>query len=254
MGSGRRGSVDIQRSAFIPARMMTRSPRFAHALMRGAALALPVALMAPAIDPPAFAQTKPAPTVPTQVTPTPAEDLSAVNRAIRSITTLKANFTQTDAKGGVLNGTLQLKQPGRVRFDYGKEVNLLIIADGKSLTMIDYDVAQVQRWPIGSSPLGALLDPSKDLTQYGKLVETGDPRIVSVEVRDTKHPEYGTISIVFMRKDDAPAGLQLYGWIAKDAQGNRTTVKLSNTVYGAPIADSAFRWRDPRPKRLGPPR
>ena len=234
--------------------MMKRPTRFTRALLSGAAFALPAAFLAPAITQPALAQTKPAQTAPAQAMPTPSEDLSAVNRAIRSITTLKANFTQTDAKGGVLNGTLQLKQPGHVRFDYGKDVNMLIIADGKSLTMIDYDVAQVQRWPIGSSPLGALLDPSKDLTQYGKLVETGDPRIVSVEVRDTKHPEYGAISIVFMRKDDAPAGLQLYGWIAKDAQGNRTTVKLSNTVYGAPIADSASRWRPPRPNRLGPPR
>lgn len=221
--------------------MTTRFPRIARALVTSSAFALPAVALVASMAMPAAAQLQ-------------QDDLAAVNRAIRTITTLKANFTQTDAKGGVLDGTLTLKQPGKVRFDYGKDVNMLIVADGKSLTIIDYDVSQVQRWPIGNSPLGALLDPNKNLTQYGKLIETGDPRIVSVEVRDTKHPEYGTISIVFMRKDGAPGGLELYGWIAKDAQGNRTTIKLSNIAYGVPVPDSAFRWRDPRPNRLGPPR
>lgn len=220
--------------------MTTRFPRIAHALMMGATFILPAGALVPMATP-AAAQLQ-------------QDDLAAVNRAIRSITTLTADFTQTDQKGGVLTGKLTLKQPGKVRFDYSKDVNMLIVADGKSLTIIDYDVAQVQRWPIGNSPLGALLDPTKDLTQYGKLIETGDPRVVSVEVRDTKHPEYGTISIVFMRKDGAPGGLELYGWIAKDAQGNRTTIKLGNLAYGVPVADSTFRWRDPRPNRLGPPR
>ncbi|HKT77531.1 MAG TPA: outer membrane lipoprotein carrier protein LolA, partial [Sphingobium sp.] len=33
-----------------------------------------------------------------------------------------------------------------------------------------------------------------------------------------------------------------------DSQNNRTTVRLSNLAYGVPVADSAFRWNDPRPK------
>ena len=44
----------------------------------------------------------------------------------------------------------------------------------------------------------------------------------------------------------APAGLTLQGWVALDAQGNRTTVRLANQRYGAPVGDEAFRWDDPR--------
>lgn len=211
-----------------------------HAL-GGLALATAAVLPAVALAPlPAVAQA-------------PSDDLAAVNRAIRAITTLKANFAQTAPNGEVQTGTLQLKQPGKLRFDYGKQVNLLIIADGRSLYMIDYDVAQVQRWPIRNSPLGALLDPTRDLTRLGKLIETGDPRVVSIEVRDASHPEYGVLTLVFTRKASAPGGLELYGWVAKDAQGNRTSIRLSNLAYGAPIADSAFRWRDPRPSSRGRP-
>lgn len=183
----------------------------------------------------------------------PADDLAAVNRAIRSITTLTAGFSQTDRRGQVQTGKLLLKQPGRIRFQYDG-VPLLIVADGRSLNLIDYEVRQVQRWPIRSSPLGALLDPGRDLARYGRLVPAVDPKVVSVEVRDPSHPEYGVITLIFTRQADAPAGLSLFGWVARDSQGNRTNVRLIHPVYGAPIADSAFRWTDPRAGQRGPAR
>lgn len=175
-------------------------------------------------------------------------DLSRVNAYVRAVTTLTADFTQTDRNGQSLTGQLTLKQPGKIRFQYQKGVPLLIVGDGKALTMIDYEVRQVQRWPIGSSPLGALLDPSKDLSKFGKVVPTGDPSILSIQARDVKRPEFGTITMIFKRDAVSPAGLQLYGWVALDSQNNRTAVRLTNQRYGVPVADSAFRWTDPRPK------
>jgi len=221
--------------------MTTAFPPIARALTIGAALALPLAALAPLAIAPAHAADS-----------GDAADLAAVNRTIRGITTLKADFTQTDRNGGVASGKLLLKQPGHIRFDYGKGNDLLIVADGKSLYMIDYQVSQVERWPIRNSPLGALLDPKRDLAQYGKVVPSGDPRVVTVDVRDPAHPEYGVLNLVFLRKADSAAGLDLYGWVARDAQGNQTTIRLTNAEYGATIADSAFRWRDPRAGRVGP--
>ncbi|WP_298399997.1 outer membrane lipoprotein carrier protein LolA [Sphingobium sp.] len=175
-------------------------------------------------------------------------DLAKVNAYIRAVTTMTADFSQTDRNGQTLTGQLTIKQPGKIRFQYQKGVPLLIVGDGKALTMIDYEVRQVQRWPIGNSPLGALLDPSKDLSKFGKVVPTGDPTILSVQARDPKRPEFGTISMIFKRDPASPAGLQLYGWVALDSQNNRTAVRLTNQRYGVPVADSAFRWVDPRPR------
>ena len=174
--------------------------------------------------------------------------LAQVNAYIRGVTTMTADFVQTDRAGQTLTGKLTIKQPGKVRFQYQKGVPLLIVGDGKALTMIDYEVRQVQRWPIGSSPLGALLDPKKDLSRFGKLIQTGDPKVVSVQARDPKRPEFGTITMIFEKDPSGPGGLQLYGWVALDSQNNRTTVRLSNQRYGVSVADSAFRWTDPRPK------
>ena len=70
--------------------------------------------------------------------------------------------------------------------------------------------------------------------------------------RDPAHPEAGVLSLVFARKEGAPGGLELTGWLMKDAQGNRTTIRLSNVSYGVSIPNSAFTWRDPRPNMKGP--
>lgn len=175
-----------------------------------------------------------------------ASDLDKVERHIKAVSTMTANFTQTDRSGATERGTMKLKRPGHIRFDYGRGSDMLIVADGKSLNMIDYSVKQVQRWPIGNSPLSALLDPKRDLSKYGRVVSTGNPNVVSVAVRDTKHPEYGTITMIFTKDKSAPAGLALYSWVALDSQNNRTIVKLNNTKYNVPVATSAFNWKDPR--------
>ncbi|WP_370169581.1 LolA family protein [Sphingobium abikonense] len=175
-------------------------------------------------------------------------DLSRVNAYIRAVTTMTADFSQTDRNGQTLTGKLTLKQPGKIRFQYQKGVPLLIVGDGKALTVIDYEVRQVQRWPIGNSPLGALIDPSKDLSKFGKVIPTDDPSILSVQARDPKRPEFGTITMIFKRDAASPAGLQLYGWVALDSQNNRTAVRLTNQRYGVPVDNNAFRWTDPRPR------
>ena len=125
---------------------------------------------------------------------------------------------------------------------------ILIVGDGKALTFIDYSVRQVQRWPIGSTPLGVLLNPDRDLTGIAKLVPAANPRITLVEARDKKHPEYGVITLAFSKNDSAPAGLMLEGWVSIDSQNNRTTVRLSNQRFNGPISDKTFNWSDPRPK------
>ncbi|MGN3974475.1 LolA family protein [Tsuneonella sp. SYSU-LHT278] len=167
--------------------------------------------------------------------------------ALRGISTMKADFTQTDRKGQTLSGELTLKRPGKIRFEYEKGANMLVVSNGKSLYLVDYEVKQVQRWPIGNSPLGALLDPNRDVKRYGKLVPSGSDNVVAVEVKDPKHPEYGVITMIFVRNASAPGGLQLTNWVALDSQNGRTTVRLSNQRYGVAVADSAFSFKDPRP-------
>ncbi|GGA44948.1 LolA family protein [Sphingomonas psychrolutea] len=179
------------------------------------------------------------------VTAAPSSDLSSVQRHLQSVESMTADFAQTDRAGKVLTGALTLKKPGKIRFQYEKSVPILIVGDGKSLWFLDYSVGQKQRWPIGNSPLGILLDPSRDISKIATVVPTGNPATIAIDAADPKHPEYGRISMVFARNAAAPGGLMLQGWVALDSQNNRTTIRLSNQRFNAAISDGAFQWRDP---------
>ena len=175
-----------------------------------------------------------------------AASLADVQAHLSSVSSMTAGFTQTDKSGRTVSGTLSLKRPGKIRFQYQRDMPILIVGDGKALTFIDYSVRQVQRWPIKNSPLGALLDPGRDVGKYGRLMPTGSDRIVSVEVRDKARPEYGVITLIFSRKAGAPGGMELSSWAALDSQKRRTIVTLSNQQYGLAVPDNAFRYNDPR--------
>ena len=171
--------------------------------------------------------------------------------ALRAITTLRADFTQTDRNGQAQGGTLTLRNPGRIRFQY-TDANLLVVSNGRTLNVIDYEVQQVERWPIRNSPLGALLDPNRDISRYGHVVPTNTPGVISIRVDDPDRPEIPQITLIFVEKAGAPGGLELNSWVALDAQNNRTTVRLRNHRYGVAVPDSAFTFRDPRPTSRRP--
>src|SRR5438270_13950872 len=61
---------------------------------------------------------------------TDAADLARLKAHISGVQTITADFTQTDARGRVAAGTLQLKRLGRVRFEYNCK-DLLFVGNGK---------------------------------------------------------------------------------------------------------------------------
>lgn len=182
--------------------------------------------------------------------PAPQPELAQVQRHLATVDSMTAAFAQTDRGGRTLSGTLTLKKPGKIRFQYEKGVPYLAVADGNALYFIDYSVRQLSRWPIGDTPIRALLDPRADISGIATLQPTANPDVLSVELRDTKRPQFGRITLIFARAAAAPAGLMLQGWVALDSQGNRTTVRLSNQRFNVPVSDGTFRFNDPR--KAGP--
>jgi outer membrane lipoprotein-sorting protein len=170
-------------------------------------------------------------------------DMAHLRAHISSVQTMTANFTQIDAKGRSSTGTMQLKRPGKVRFQYGSG-DLLLVADGKNLYVLDYQVGQKSSLPLGRTPLGVLLSGSPDLRGRAQIVPGSDTRIVTVRASDPA--QYGSVTLVFMRNASAPGGLTLYGWTALDGQNRRTTVRLSDVRYNVAVPESAFTFREPK--------
>jgi len=176
-------------------------------------------------------------------------ELKAVEASLGATQSMTADFVQTDGKGRHLAGTLSLKRPGKIRFAYGGGVNALLVADGKTLHYLDYDVAQHSKWAIGSSPLTVLLAPNPDLERIARIVPSNNAQVVVVRARDARRPEFGTLVLAFVRSGGAPGGLRLEGWTAIDAQNKKTTVRLSNQRYNVAVPDSAFSFTEPKRKK-----
>jgi outer membrane lipoprotein-sorting protein len=173
-------------------------------------------------------------------------DLARLKAHLTAVQTMTANFTQTDAKGHTDTGTLQLKRPGRVRFEYSGG-DLLLVADGSKLSFLDYQVGQKSSWPLGRTPLGPLLSSSPDFNGKAQILPSTDSRVVVARAKNAG--QYGQLTLAFLRNPSAPGGLQMYGWTAIDPQGHRTTVKLSDVRYNVAVPEGAFTFADPKKKK-----
>ncbi len=204
---------------------MSFNPSFARALA-------PVAVLA--LAGPANAQTT---------------DVAKVEAHLSAVQSMTADFTQTDSRGRSLRGEMQLKRPGRVRFEYGSGADMLMVANGRTLAFIDYEVGQKSSWALNKTPLGMLLAAKPDIRRIAKVVPNNDPRVLVVRARDARRPEFGTLILAFVKSPSAPMGLLLEGWTAIDAQNKRTTIKLSNQRYNVAVADSAFQYAEPKKRK-----
>lgn len=173
------------------------------------------------------------------------EGLDALAAHLAATRTMTADFKQTAMDGRVATGKFILQRPGKVRFAYEQGSPLLIVANGKSLAMINYENAQVQRYPIGSTALSVLLDSNPNLARFARTLASSSTQL-TIEARDPKKPEYGVITLFFSRNANAPAGLSLYAWRVLDANGNLTQIELSNQRFNVGVPASAFTFRDPR--------
>lgn len=176
-------------------------------------------------------------------------ELKAVEASLAATLSMTANFLQTDGKGRQMAGTLSLKRPGKIRFAYGGGVNMLLVANGKTLSFVDYDVGQKSSWPIAKSPLAVLLSPQPDLARIARIMPSEHKNVIVVRARDARRPEFGTLILAFARDGGSPGGLRLEGWTAIDAQNKKTTVRLSNQRYNVAVPDSAFTYAEPKRKK-----
>ncbi len=175
----------------------------------------------------------------------PSPDLARLKAHLAAVQTMTSNFSQTDDKGRVETGTLQMKRPGRIRFEYNGG-DVLLVANGKTLTFVDYSVGQKSSWPLGRTPLGPLLSDSPDFNGKAEILPSADSRVVVARAKNAG--QYGQLTLAFLRNPSAPGGLQLYGWTAIDPQNHRTTVKLSNVRFNVAVPDSAFTYAEPKKK------
>lgn len=209
--------------------------RFAAFLCLGAMLGLWLAQAAPAA-----AQEEPA-AAPER---SPADAVAAVEDYFNAIASLRADFTQTGPEGGLSQGVIHLRRPGRLRVEYAPPVPVLIVGDGVLIHYHDTELGQINDWFIYETPLGAL---TREVTRFGEDLEvTGFARrggLIEVTVVHEDDPRGGSLTLVLTAEP-----LRLVQWRVTDAQGLVTTVSLHDLKTNMRLPRRLFVFDDPRNK------
>ena len=175
---------------------------------------------------PALAAQKSAKSSKAAPAPIPADE--AVQRAnawLDAARVMSADFVQIGPNGRRSEGQLSVARPGHMRFEYTNPPRFEIVADGRSVAIVDKKLNTQDEYFIGQTPLKFLLSDHIDLARDTHLLNVSqEGNTITIELEDraalggTAH-----LSLVF----DAST-FALKQWTVIDAQGFQTVVTLFN--------------------------
>jgi outer membrane lipoprotein carrier protein len=187
---------------------------------------------------------------PAAAAPTLDEAVNALEQAQRRVTDLKAPFQQA-ALNKALNqtvearGTLYLKKPGRLRWEYQTPTPQEIVSDGTRLWIYTPELKQVN---VSAAP-AALAGPAGSFLQgLGQVREHFDARFLNpAQPTDAD----GLVVLDLVPKRPQPLMTRLIvavdprSWLVRqavvhDELGNTVTVRFGDTAVNSGLPDSLF--------------
>ena len=171
------------------------------------------------------------------------EDRALVDRAVAYLDGLgeaRGHFVQTDARGHVSGGELFLNRPGKARFEYGNPPTLLVVADGRSVAVLDRRLKTFNRYALGSTPLALFLQKHVRLDKVDVTSVERSPGGFSITAKGGGRGMRGQITLSF---SDQPVALRQ--WSIIDAQGGRTTVRIDGLEPAHGLDPGLFELHDP---------
>lgn len=171
--------------------------------------------------------------------PSNAQQLSLgqVSSYLNSFTSAEGEFTQINADGTISTGTIYIKRPGRVRFEYNPPEQSLVVAGGGQVAIFDpRSDSGPDRYPLSQTPLSIILERNVDFTRTNMVTRhTSDGTTTSVTAQDPDNPQYGNIQMVYTANPT-----ELRQWIVTDDTGQQTTVILGDLQKDGRVPDILF--------------
>ena len=173
-------------------------------------------------------------------------EVAQVEQYVNSIRTLQARFVQNNPNGAIVQGTLYISRPGKMRFEYDPPSQLKVVADGWQVTMWDPVNRDFGQWPIGWTAASFLTKEPFKLS--GDLAVQKIDRangLLELTIIQVRKPQEGK---VIVRVAESP--MQLRGWSIIDNRGNKVDVSLNDVKLGLPLAASLFKYDGPDPGQI----
>lgn len=164
--------------------------------------------------------------------------LDAISRYLNGIQSAEGSFTQINGDGTISTGTVYIRRPGRMRFEYEPPDDTLVVASAGTVAIFDGGSNQrtPEQYPLAQTPLNLILERNVDLSRRGMVTgHSYDGTATTVTAQDPAHPEYGSIELKFSADP-----VELRQWIVTDGGGNRTTVSLGSLTTGRNLPARLF--------------
>ena len=163
--------------------------------------------------------------------------LSAISGYLNGITTARGDFTQYNEDGSRSNGTLYIKRPGKMRFEYNGKDAAKVVASAGAVVILDPKSNQPpETYPLRRTPLSIILADRVDLSQARMVTSHEfDGTATIVRAQDPKNPDQGSIDLRFT---DNPVRLE--SWVIRDSAGGQTAVTLGVLDTGIQLKNSVF--------------
>jgi len=186
--------------------------------------------------------------IPTGAKEIPISDISAF---LNDLTTARGSFTQINPDGTISTGTLYIKRPGRIRFEYDPPDPALVLAGGGAVAIFDGKSNEPpQQFPLRRTPLAVILRRNVDLSQDNMITDhRSDDVTTTITAQDPKHPDIGYIELVFTADP-----VELRQWVITDQNGGKTTVILGDMERGIRLKAALFSAQAQIEKNMGNPR
>ena len=183
----------------------------------------------------------------------PAANLSAADAVARAdawldaARVMTADFVQIGPDGKRSEGQLTVERPGRMLFKYANPARFEIVADGRSVAVIDHKLNTQDEYFIAQTPLKFLLSDHIDMAKDTRILSVAqDESSVTIEIED-KATLGGTahLELIF-----DPATFALKQWTVIDAQGFQTVVTLFNVDLKTKPDPELFHLDEPMPNMI----
>jgi outer membrane lipoprotein-sorting protein len=163
--------------------------------------------------------------------------LNAISNYLNGLQAAKTKFTQINDDGSIDTGTIYIRRPGKMRFEYNAPNGSLVLVSAGAVAIFDPKSNQgPETYPLEKTPLSIILAKTVNLSQARMVVgHSYDGTATTVTAQDPKHPEYGNIQLKFTGNP-----VELRQWIINDDSGSRTTVVLGALKKGGNMPHRLF--------------
>lgn len=163
--------------------------------------------------------------------------LNAISQYLNGLKTVEAQITQINGDGSISTGTLLIKRPGKMRFEYNPPNKSLVLVEANSVAIFDDKSNQgPEVYPLKRTPLSIILARNVNLGQANMVTgHSFDGTATIVTAQDPKNPEIGNIQLKFTGDP-----IELRQWVINDSEGSTTTVILGEQKTGQNIPNRRF--------------